>query len=399
MPNLPTFSELFRVGRDEILARESRLSKDVVEREGSDANVLVAAEAAVGDQLVGQLGIALSGLFLSSAKRSALDRYVWDRYQLARKPASASVGSVVFRTATPASLAFAIPQNVIVQSTSGVQFVTTEASAFFIGATSLVVTIRSVLAGSEQKAKIGTITSIVSPIPGAPRDLTCTNTIATSGGDDAESDDAYRSRAKNFFSTARKGTNSALELAAKSVGGVRTATTFETIDAMGRPSRMVSLIIADAYTDQFADLSTIPPKYETQSQQLAALVSATLQDVRPCGVYVQVIVANVILVPFQLSLSFLAGADINTSSLEARAAIVNCVNSLSPGKQFIQSEALNKLKLVSGLKYTGNEIVSPPGNIIPKPLQVLRTTLGIVCTVSAQTNTPIITGSNPDRYI
>ena len=72
--DFPSFWSLFRVGRDEILARSSRLTRAVVEREGSDANALVAVSAAIGDEVVGTLASAVGGLFLDSATGDALDR-------------------------------------------------------------------------------------------------------------------------------------------------------------------------------------------------------------------------------------------------------------------------------------------------------------------------------------
>ena len=49
MPNFPTFDALFRAGRDEVLTRNAKISREAVEREGMDANILVAAAAAIGD--------------------------------------------------------------------------------------------------------------------------------------------------------------------------------------------------------------------------------------------------------------------------------------------------------------------------------------------------------------
>ena len=48
MSDFPTQSDLFKVGRDEILAKNSKLRRDVVERDGSDANILVSTMAAIG---------------------------------------------------------------------------------------------------------------------------------------------------------------------------------------------------------------------------------------------------------------------------------------------------------------------------------------------------------------
>jgi hypothetical protein len=400
MADFPTFSDLFRVARDEALLRNSKVSRDAIEREGADANILVAAIAAVGDQVIGQLAGVETGLYLNSAKAAALDRLVFDRYGLVRKPAAASLGSVQFRTTTATLVTFTIPTGIRLQTADGTEFVTTESVIFPVSTTGPVTcAVRSVLAGATQNVKSGTITSITTAITSQPSDLTVTNPFATAGADDAETDDSLKDRARRFFSTVRRGTLGAIEEAALGVPGVQTATAFEVIDALGRPARMVQLVVADSFTEQFATYSTIPPRYETQSQVLATTVFNALADVRPAGVFVQVTVGSVILQAFQLALTFVAGADVAQAALLARAAVVAYVNALAPGAPFALVDAQAALASTPGLATSGNGFVSPSGNVVVKPLQVLRTSLGLVSALSAQTDQPIITGSNPDAYI
>jgi hypothetical protein len=399
MPDFPGFSELFRVARDEILSRQARLSRDAVEREGMDANILIAGACAAADEVMGQLTTLAASLFLDSATGPALDRLVLDRYGLVKKPAAAAIGSVQFRTTAASPTTFSIPSGLLLQSADGIQYITTESRIFTVGTIGpLTMMVRSVLADSDQNAKAGTITSIITPISSSPPDLVVSNPLATAGADDAELADSLRERARRFFTTARAGTLTALEEAALGVSGVRRATALEVVDSLGRPARLVQLVVSDAFTEQFAMLDTIPARYQTQSQSLAALVFESLSDVRPAGTFVQVIVASIILQSFQLALTFTAGADVNTVALNARSAVVDYVNGLAPGKPFVASDLLARLRLIPGLSYTGGELVSPAGNISVKPIQALRTTLGIVSAVSSQTDQPIITGTNPDAY-
>ena len=113
MPDLPTWQALFRVGRDEILARSDRLTIEAIEREGSDVNALVAAAAAIGDEVVGQLATGLGGLFLDTAKGEALDRLVFDRYGMTRKAAAPAFGTVLFATTAATAAAFTIPAGTV----------------------------------------------------------------------------------------------------------------------------------------------------------------------------------------------------------------------------------------------------------------------------------------------
>lgn len=397
--DLPTFKDLFRVARDEVLARNGKISKDAVEREGSDANILMAAAAAIGDEVVGQLATVASGTFLDSAEGDALDRLVFDRYGLVRKSAAASVGTVQFRSAGGAPTTFTIPIGVQLSTADGTQFVTVESVVFLAGSLGPVACgVSSSLAGAGQNAKANTITSIISQIPSQPADLTVTNPYATAGGDDTETDQSLRNRARGFFTTVRRGTLGALEEAALGVPGVQKASAFEVVDALGRPARVVQLVVADSFTEQFVNYTTVPPRYEVQSQLLSSLVFNALSDVRAAGVFVQCIVANVVLQSFQLGLTFNAGADVNTAALSARAALVSYVNALSPGEPIVIADALNVLANVPGLAPSGNTIVSPAGNVSAKPLQVLRTSLGLVTAVASQTNQPVITGINPDAF-
>lgn len=398
--DFPSFSDLFRVARDEALLRNSKVSRDAIEREGADANILVAAIAAVGDQVIGQLAGVEAGLYINSASAAALDRLVFDRYGLVRKPAAASLGSVQFRTTAATLVTFTIPTGVRLQTPDGTEFVTTESVIFPVATTGPVTcAVRSVLAGATQNVKSGTITSITTAITSQPNDLRVTNPFATAGADDAETDDSLKDRARRFFSTVRRGTLGAIEEAALGVPGVQKATAFEVIDALGRPARMVQLVVADSFTEQFATFNSVPPRYETQSQVLATTVFNALADVRPAGIFVQVTVGSVILQAFQLALTFVAGADVAQAALLARSSVVAYVNALAPGVPFVLVDAKSALASVPGLAASGNGFVSPSGNVAVKPLQVLRTSLGLVSALAAQTDQPLITGSNPDSYI
>lgn len=399
MPNFPTFSDLFRIGRDEVLARNAQISRDAVEREGMDANILVAAAAAMGDEVSGQLADLEASLFLNSAVGEVLDRLVYDRYGLVRKPASASIGSVQFSTPLPASATFSIPTGTLLGTATGTQFTTTEDAVYVAGSSGpLTVSVRSSLAGANQNAKIGTITSIISRISGAATGLTVTNAYATTGADAAETDDSLRDRARKFFTTARRGTMKALEEAALGVSGIQKATAFEVLDSLGRPARICQLVVSDAFTEQYVNYAIIPARYQTQSQAISSSVFQALSDVRAAGTYVQVIVANTILQSVQLTLAFQAGADVNSSALQARVAVVNYINALPPGTALSIADLLSKIQLVPGISYSGGEVLSPAGDVHAKPLQVIRTSLALVSAVAAQTDHPLITGTNPDAY-
>lgn len=400
MADLPTRVALFRIGRDEILGLNAALTRDAVEREGMDANVLLAAAAAIGDEVMRQVARLLAASFLDSANDSDLDRLVFDRYGLVRKPAAVSQGTVAFSATAPSPTTFTIPAGTKLSTANGVQFLTSEAVSFPIGSTGpILVAARSTLAGGDQNVKAGTITSLISPITSQPSDLVVTNPLATTGGDNVEQDDSLRDRARRFFSTVRRGTLGALEAAALGVSGVRKAAAFEVLDALGRPARYVRMVVSDSFTEQFVDYASVPPLYQVQSQLLSTTVFNALSDTRAAGIYVEVTVANVILQAFQLALTFAAGTDVSLAALRARAAVVNYTNDLKPGAPVVLADLTAKLAQVPGLVASSTSVISPAGNILAKPLQVIRTSLGLVSAVAAQTDQPVlVTGTNPDAF-
>lgn len=397
--DLPTWFDLFRIARDEAVGRNAKIAVEQVERDGTDTNIIVAAAVAAADEVVGQLIHVEAANFLDSARGQALVRLVFDRYGLTKKPASSSVGSALFQTVSPAAGTFTIPTGTIVQTADGMQFVTTSAGIFLAGSSSLLVAIRSAQAGLGQRAKIGAITSVVSQITNQPTDLTVTNVAATVGDDDEESDESLRNRARNFFPTARRGTLEAIRQGALAVPGVRTADAFEVLDTMGRSNRLVLLVVSDAFTESLVDAVPTPPVYAAQSQMFSTTVFNALSDVRAGGIYVQVNVAQVVMLPSNLSLTFHAGVNADAVAEQARAAVVNYTNALNPGATWRVVDVVDALRLVPGLVVTGNEIQSPAGDVVPKPLQVIRTTMGFVNAVSAQPNRLLTGGGNPDAFV
>jgi uncharacterized phage protein gp47/JayE len=375
----PTYSDLFQVARNQLLIANPRLT--AVDREGSDANALVASIAAVGDEVSQQVAYVAAASFLDTADGTALDRLVFDRYGLVRKPAAAALGTVQFTSAAGAASTFGIPDNTLLTTSDGVQFQTTEPVTFPINSNGpILAPVRSVLAGATQQVRAGTIVAVVSPIGGAPADLAVTNALATSGAADPETDNELRERARRFFTTVQRGTLAAIEQAARNVPGVRYATAFEDVDQFGAQSGYVSLVVTDQYTDTLATLSVVPPAYEAQSQVLAQQVALAVDQARAAGIYVATLVAQVVLQPVTLRLRVKAGFDSAAVTLQARAVCVQVVNALPPGAVLTVAALESALANVQGLYFVGDEVIVPAATIAPTPLQVLRTNLQLVVT-------------------
>ena len=397
MADAPTYKDFFRIARDEIITRNGAVTREVVERAGSTANLMVAASAAVADDNAAELVRVESGLFLDSARRSQLDRWAFDRYGLTRKAASAALGTVEFSTAAVTAAAFTIPAGTQLSTSDGRSFLTLTAALFPAGSVGpLAVSVRSTLPGAAQQTLAGAITSIVSAIPGAPAGLSVTNSLATAGADDEESDEQLRTRCRAFYTSVRRGTIGAIQTAALAVPGVRTATAFESYDLFGRPAGVVQLVIADAFTESLVSVAPTPAAYTTQSQVLADGVFDALIDVRAAGIFVNVIVAQVRLMGVVLGLSFEGSAGVDAVALQARAVVVGYINALVPGERFSRTEAVRRLGAVPGLVITGNEIISPPGDVVPQALEVMRASLSLVVASSVQPERALQGSTNPD---
>lgn len=395
MADLPSFNDLFRVARDEAASRNSDITLAIINREGSDANAFTAGSAAVGDECIGQLSTAIANLYLDTTSGDKLDRLVADpRFGcLKRKSASPSVGYVNFKIATAQSSSFLIPSGTTLATTDGKTLTTTSDATFPSGSTTLSnVPVQTTLAGLDQQCAIGTITNIVTPVTGAPLGMTVTNTLATSLGDDDELDDSLRDRARLNYTTQSKGTLKAIQAVALSVGGIRKATAFEVQDVNGYAGRLVELVIADAFTDSLVNVGT-STTYQSQSSIVTQTITSALDDVRACGIPVNVTLATVAMQSVQLTLRYSANTDSSVAAKAARQAVVATVNGLAPGATLTVKMIEDALAQVPGLIVLGTvigstsfgcDVLSPTGDVVPSSsFQVIRTMLSLVTVVSS----------------
>jgi uncharacterized phage protein gp47/JayE len=354
----------------------------------------------VGDELSGALTQTTASWWPDSAEGAQLDKRLLDFVGLVRKDAAVSRCSVQFRLTTALVNDLPIPKETLLSTPDGIEFFTTlEAVLPKATVGPLSVPVRSKRADSGVIAAENTITSIKGTIPGAPADLVVTNELAASTGDDQEDDRSLRSAYRNFWRTARKATLLALQEGALRVPGIVTATALEYYDSIGRQSKQVLLAVADRWTDQYIVQNSVPLSYQDRSQALAQEVGNALSDTRAAGIYVGVFVAKVIPLSVRLDLTFTAGADPFSVSESARAAIVNYVNMLSPGKAFRRSEAASALRQVPGLVVSGNEVSYPTGDVVPRVLEKLGTSLSAVTANSSAVDKPLPTLYSSDGYI
>lgn len=394
--DFPTQDEFFRIAEDAILGNNGKLTRAAVETPGTDIHGIAQLAAVVGNAIVGEMKREAAGFYIDAATEELLDRRVLDSVGLLRVEEAAAYVSVDFSTTAPALINLPIPQDTVLVSTDGNQWVTTEAVVFpRLSRGPLTVNARSYLTGSNQYARSGTITSIKSQIANAPADLVVTNPKASTVGSGRQQDGPYRGAYRGFFNSAARGTLVAIEQRALRVPGVQTARATEILDGAGLPSKKVLLGITDSFTDRLIDLTTIPPTYLVQSQVLAQVVYKALDDTRAGGTPVLVQLAKVVIQPIELSLAFVAGVNINDVAYRTRVAVVNYVNSLKRGQSLLVRDLNNVLTSIRGLAQ-GSNVRFPSGDIIVKPLQVLRTELAFTTAGASQEDRPLVQSSSAD---
>lgn len=373
--DLPSFATLFRIGKAEALVRNPRLTPEEIEREGSDLNILVAAPAAMADECIAHIASVRKDLYVDTASGDALDRLITDRYpDLIRKQASPSYGYITFSFSPATTGAFNIPDATVLSTADGVQFVTVGVTAVAVGVTSKTIPIRSTLAGASQKASANKILNLVSGISGAPSSgMTVSNSAATFGGEDREKDGDYAVRYKRRYLAARRATIGAIEQAVLEVPGIVKCTIFENLDTLGRPIGYVQAVIADSYTEQFVTSSSTPAAYASQLANLQVEIDSLLREWRAAGVGVRVTFGQVILQSTRILLAYVAGADQAAVNNVVLSKMVQHINNLRPGQTLLLEDLRTLIRNTSGVVYTGNELVTPVGDVVPLPGQVLRT--------------------------
>lgn len=369
MADLPSRIDIFGVGRDYVVQRARRIDPAQVDVEGSDINIAVGVSSVMAAQVINQLGYRAAALTLGGADGDDLDRLAFDRYGLARKGASPARGTVsIFRT-TIAGGAGTVPIGTLISTTTGVQYTLTTSASF--GGTDLTSSARvqAVQAGKASQVAAHQLARLSNPGALFDRTLLVDNALAMAGGEDAEQDDAFRSRIRDFWRTARRGILAAIEFGALTVPGVVSAQAIETTTLGGMPARVVNLYIADSTG--------------VASQALADAVSVALQDYRAGGIAVLVSVSLPLIVEVSLRLAFRANVDTATLALTVRQAITEYVNAVPVNGTLsvLGLGAVLQRYEVDGLVLTGSAILSPTGNLVPEQGQTIRTTLAHVTVV------------------
>lgn len=360
MPDAMTRLDLQAIGRQYVIDRASKIDPKQVDILGSDVNIFVGSTAQIAFAIVLQLAQRINALLLDGAQDEDLDRYAYDRYQLPRKGASAAVGQVrVYRT-TFASGAGSIPIGTRLISLTGFEYVTTSQISFTATDTEATGYVKAVQAGKASEVGKNAIRRFSDITLLWDQSLQVNNDETTAGGEDAETDDDFRARIRDYWNTARRGTLAAIEFGAKQVDGVVSAQSVEALTPGLQPARVVVLYIADSSG--------------VASKALGNSVRQNLDEYRAGGIAVITSTSQPQIVEIQLKLSFKALTDTTTLTDAIIAAVVEYVNSLPVNGPLYKAELSAVLArfVPDGLIINDSTIVAPTGDIYPDPGKTLR---------------------------
>jgi hypothetical protein len=300
MPVAPSFQDLLDQGQAEALARRG----DLLFADGDVSLAQLHAGAAMADANVRHTAQSFAATFIDLAKGDDLTALVDDHLNLQRQAPTAATVTVSF-TRTSGGGAGSIPSGTVVATVQGadgaeIRFATTGAIAVGAGNNGpFTITATATTTGRTTNAAAGTITRILATLFDST--FSVTNAATAAGGNNEESDEQLRVRARAFWQTLRRGTLAALEFGALTVAAVRVAKASE--DASG----LVLVVVTDEDGNSNAEM--------------VAAVEVELNNWRAAGCVVQAAGGTLLIVNVAVLLTVDDGVDIAAITPDLEDAI------------------------------------------------------------------------------
>ena len=364
MPIAPSFSDLLAQGEAEAQARRPDLTF-------IDGDITVAqlhAASAMADAVIRFAAQAFKATFLDGAAGDDLTALVDDHLNLQREAASAAQVELSFsRPEAGTEPSGTIPAGTTVATAfdadgNEVQFTTDTGLAFGTSVLGpLTVQATAVDTGREGNVNAATIVRVIDQ-PSFDPTFTVTNVAAAAGGNAEESDPDLRTRARAFYATLRRGTLAALEFGAKQVTEVRVAKGSENIT-----TGEVTVLVSDADGN-----STL---------QMISDVVAELENWRCAGTNVQVTGGTQLEVTMTITLTAVAGYDVDANASTFADAVENRIAKLKGGEVMYLDSIIGALIAVAAddvLEVAFDSISLDPGgaqaiqDVTPTVSQVIR---------------------------
>ncbi len=293
---------------------------------GSVLRAVLEANASVVLWLQWLIVQVLTATRLATSTGADCDSFGAD-FGFTRLPALAAIGQVTFARFTPSAGAF-VPVGTTVSTLDNTQhfLVTADftnaafgaaANGYMIGANvaGLTVPVVAANAGMAANVQAGAVAMLSTALPGID---TVTNAAAMTGGLDAESDGAFRSRFSNYLASLSKATDLAIGAA---ISGIQQGLSFqiaENVDQSGatQPGHFVV---------------TVNDGSGNPTASLLSLVQQAVDAVRPVGTSFAVQGPAVALANVSMILTTAAGASHQVALAATASAIEDYINGLGIG--------------------------------------------------------------------
>lgn len=265
-----------------------------------------------------------------------------------RLPAEYSIGRVKFYRETPATLDYSIPVGTLVETLPNsdgdiIRFETTESAVLLTGQTEIFVNIKSVEPGLISNVVANKIIIINNPPLGIESVINVESII---GGEDEETDENLRERAKATLETSGLGTVNAIESKIATVSGVKSVKVLDMARGIGTIDVLVLGDVLPMPTDKITELTN------------------EIQNIKAGGIDIRVVEPAITTINVDISLS--VKSVLNNSDEESIAAANKAIDdyftTLQIGSHFIISQLLRKV-LESSDNISDAIINTPSANV------------------------------------
>jgi hypothetical protein len=368
--DLPTRAQIFSAGRayvkqQALINANVRITPAIVDVAGSDVNLLLGTGSVMGEQLTAAFAKCMQALFIGTARGAALDRVIYDRFQITRNPSNAATVDLVLQRPTDGAGGGVLAAGSRITTPGGNVFSLQTDITF--GATDLIQPAEgfAAIVGPDQNVLAGTLTAwIDSPFDST---ITVTNPGPAAGGTAGESDDQFKGRALAYFLSIRRGILAAIQVAAttldpsnpsKSLLGVSIATAYEIVNpGNALPAGAVQLIIGDDNGNA--------------SQAMVQAVINNLLFFRSAGIPVFVSGGQVQFEQVIYDLEFAAGIDTVAASQQVAAVAVAITQFNQPGQNLLRSSLFSAARAVPGVIVPATAVVAPVGDVVPPNINTI----------------------------
>jgi baseplate J-like protein len=312
MPVAPSYQDLL----DQFQAMAQSIRPELTFREGDITVAQQHGAAAMADAVLRYAIQAFRDTFIDGAEGDALTARVDDQLNLQRNPATSATVTARF-TRTSGGGAGTIPIGTVIATAfdadgEEIRFETTTAAVVPLADNGpFDVQAEAVEVGRNGDVDAGTIVRIVSSL--FDTSFSVTNVAAAGGGNEQETDQELRLRARNFYSTLRRGTLASLEAGALTVPAVRIAKATE-----DPTTGLVTVVVTDADGN-----STL---------EMVSDVETELENWRAAGVIITVIGGTPLTIDITFELNVADGVDAAVLVPLVAAALEAKVNKLRQGQ-------------------------------------------------------------------